>query len=70
MACLVNGEAAEVKPFMNLIPAVRVPAGVGEIEYRYDPRSWRVGGIVSLAGLAVLLRLFLSPAARRFPNGA
>ncbi|HRR26702.1 MAG TPA: hypothetical protein P5300_08410 [Acidobacteriota bacterium] len=55
---------------MNLIPAVRVPAGVGEIEYRYDPRSWRVGGIVSLAGLAVLLRLFLSPAARRFPNGA
>ena len=35
-----------------LLRGVVVPAGTHEVEFRYEPASWRVGWIVS--GLALL----------------
>lgn len=57
----VNSRPVSIKPFLDLMPAVRVPAGVSEVEFRYQPSSWKLGWMLSLAGAAILFALVLWP---------
>ncbi|MEJ2146519.1 MAG: YfhO family protein [Acidobacteriota bacterium] len=65
----VDGRPVETKPFLDLMPAVRIPAGVSEVEYRYQPASWRIGWILSLAAVAILLACILRSGDRRLGDG-
>ncbi len=43
--------------------AVRLPSGVHQVEFRYEPRSFMIGAMISLATLIVMIlisiRLFV-----------
>lgn len=59
----VGGEPAEVRRANRIFRAVAVPPGVHRVEFRYEPRSFRVGAAVTGASLLLTaLILFL----RRF----
>jgi len=57
----VNGRPAEIKPFLELMPAVRISAGTSKVEYRCRPWSWWIGGALSLLGVATLLMMAAWP---------
>ena len=52
----VDGRDAPVERVDYLLRGVAVPAGEHTVELRYEPASWRVGWIVSVAGHARALR--------------
>jgi hypothetical protein len=60
----VDGEPAEIHRANIGFRAVAVPAGQHVVEFRYRPRSVRIGFAVSMAGLAGIVAMFLR--GRRF----
>jgi len=50
----VNGRTEPIHRVDYLLRGVAVPAGTDHIVFTYEPRSYRVGGIVSLAAVMVL----------------
>jgi Bacterial membrane protein YfhO len=53
----VDGRTVDVERVDYLLRGVAVPAGSHEVEFFYEPASWRIGWIVSALGLMVLLAL-------------
>jgi membrane protein YfhO len=51
----VDGEDVPIERVDYLIRGVPVPAGAHEVEFRYQPASWRIGWIVSLLALIAIL---------------
>jgi hypothetical protein len=68
----VDGRDAPVARVDYLLRGVAVPAGEHTVEMRYEPASWRIGWIVSVAATLVLLAVVLVGvrAARRARRGA
>ncbi|MDH3428085.1 MAG: YfhO family protein, partial [Gemmatimonadota bacterium] len=57
----VNGDEVPIFRANGAFRAVQVPEGVSEVEFRFAPRSLRLGGILSALGLAgFVLMLALS----------
>jgi uncharacterized membrane protein YfhO len=55
----VNGSPAPLLRADYLFRAVAFPAGMSRVEFRYEPRSFRLGVAVSLVSVAFLLGLFM-----------
>lgn len=55
----VNGEPAPMVTANYLFRGVFVPAGRSTVEFRYQPASFRAGGAISIAALAILAGLLL-----------
>jgi hypothetical protein len=55
----VNGEPAPMVTANYLFRGVFVPAGRSTVEFRYQPASFRAGGAISIAALAILAALML-----------
>ncbi|NNE10526.1 MAG: YfhO family protein, partial [Gemmatimonadetes bacterium] len=53
----IDGEPAPVLAAYGLVRAVRMPAGTHTVRFTYEPNSFRLGGALSLAGLAILATL-------------
>ena len=51
----IDGEPADLHRVDYLLRGTTLPAGRHRVEFRYEPLSWRVGWIISLAALIVLL---------------
>jgi hypothetical protein len=51
----VDGREVPIHRVDYLIRGVSVPAGRHEVEFRYEPASWRAGWILSLCALLVIL---------------
>jgi len=51
--CTVNGEAVKVYRANYTFRAIKVPAGAAEVVFRFEPRSYYLGRIISLAALAL-----------------
>ena len=62
----VNGRNADVLRANGVFRAVEVPAGVSDVEFRFLPRSLRLGAAVSLFGLAALATLWRLAGSRVF----
>jgi hypothetical protein len=56
----VNGHRAGIARVDYLMRGVRVGAGTSTVTFSYQPSSWRVGWIISLAAFVVWLGLLLS----------
>jgi hypothetical protein len=52
----VNGEQAQIRPYLGVLPAVHVQAGASTVEWRYEPQILKLGATISI-GTAVLLAL-------------
>ena len=50
----VDGREQPIERVDYLLRGVQLPAGAHTVEFRYEPRSWRIAWIVSSAALAVL----------------
>ena len=61
----LDGRAVPIERVDYLLRGVAVPAGRHTVEMRYEPASWRVGWIVSLASLLVLAVLVVVGVRRR-----
>lgn len=61
----VDGRHTEIKRYDGTLRAVAVPAGARKVVFSYEPVSFRVGAIVSVASLLVTLALSILPAVRR-----
>lgn len=57
----IDGGRTTIYPADAAFRAVRVPQGDHVVEFRYVPRSFRVGMWITIAGLLVLLGLWLVP---------
>jgi uncharacterized membrane protein YfhO len=51
----VDGHAAQARKQAGLFRAVDVPAGPHRVEWRFEPRSVRIGLAISLATLAAAI---------------
>jgi uncharacterized membrane protein YfhO len=51
----IDGEEHPLLRADHLLRAAMVPAGKHEIVMRYEPRIWKVGGVVSLVSSVVIL---------------
>ena len=50
----VDGEEVPIERVDYTLRGVALPAGRHEVEFRYEPLSWRIGWMLSLLGLALL----------------
>jgi uncharacterized membrane protein YfhO len=50
----LDGEDAALDRVNYLLRGTSLPAGRHRVEFRYEPRAWRLGWIVSLVALAAL----------------
>jgi hypothetical protein len=68
----VDGREAPIERVDYLLRGVAVPAGDHTVELRYEPASWRIGWIISVAATFVLLAVVAvgTRAARRARRGA
>jgi hypothetical protein len=68
----VDGREAPVERVDYLLRGVAIPAGEHTVELRYEPASWRIGWIISVAATLVLLAVVAvgARAARRARRGA
>jgi hypothetical protein len=57
----VNGQPVEIRKYQHILPAVPVEAGISEVEWRYNPPSWKIGLGVSAIGVSILGGLVGSP---------
>ncbi len=55
----IDGEPAPVLAAYGLVRAVIMPAGAHTVLFTYGPNAFRLGGALSLAGLAILGTLFV-----------
>jgi hypothetical protein len=62
----VDGRGSDVHRVNYLQRGVSVPAGRHRVEFRYEPLSWRVGWIISMATLAALLVSVLTRGSSRW----
>jgi hypothetical protein len=53
----VDGKSAPIERVDYLLRGVVVPAGRHEVEFSYEPASWRIGWIVSALGTLTLLAM-------------
>lgn len=51
----VNGTPTDVRRANYLFRGVTIPAGISEIEFRYEPDSFRYGMIISIGGVVLML---------------
>jgi hypothetical protein len=56
----VDGEEVDIERVNYLMRGVPLEDGEHRVEFRYEPASWRIGWILSLAGLIVLVLLLVS----------
>jgi len=61
----IDGKTASVYRANRMMRGAAVPAGVHNLVYTYEPDSFRIGAIVSLAGAIVLFALAWSSPSRR-----
>jgi hypothetical protein len=61
----VDGRDVPVERVDYLLRGVRLEPGTHEVEFRYEPLSWRLGWIVSLVALAIVAGLSLRAWTRR-----
>jgi hypothetical protein len=61
----VDGRDVPVERVDYLLRGVSVPAGRHTVELRYEPWTWRVGWLTSLAGLIAILALLVAGLRRR-----
>jgi hypothetical protein len=64
----VDGEETKIYQTNYVMRGVLVPAGSHRVEFRYDPISFRIGLIVSLATLVLVLGFLIWDRARRSPK--
>jgi uncharacterized membrane protein YfhO len=64
----VNGQPAEMLSANFLFRGVLVPAGKSTVEFRYQPRSFRIGGGISFAAFVILAVLVLRERQRSRPR--
>jgi len=55
---LVNGQERPIKPYLDVLPAVKLDPGEAVVEWRYDPESWKWGCIIS-SGTALFMLILL-----------
>ena len=55
----IDGQPAQIYRVNGLMRGAAVGAGRHRLEYTYSPRSFRVGGLMSIVGLTALLILGL-----------
>ena len=56
----IDGKSAPIYRVNGMMRGAAVPSGTHRLVYTYSPRSWRIGRLVSSAGLVVLSILGLS----------
>ena len=56
----VDGEEVDIERVNYLMRGVPLADGEHRVEFRYEPASWRIGWILSLAGLIVMVLLLVS----------
>jgi len=56
----VDGEQTELLRANYLFRAAAVPAGVHEVKFVYQPRSFYVGAVISIAAAIMLIGLIAS----------
>ena len=56
----VDGEEVDIERVNYLMRGVPLEDGEHRVSFRYEPASWRIGWILSLAGLLVLVLLLVS----------
>ena len=56
----VDGREVDVERVNYMMRGVSLESGTHRVEFEYEPLSWRVGWILSVAGLAVLALLLVS----------
>jgi hypothetical protein len=56
----VDGEEVDIERVNYLMRGVRLDPGRHTVEFDYEPLSWRIGWLLSLAGLAVMAALLVS----------
>ena len=61
---VVDGEDAEILRFNYVLRCVSLDAGAHEIEFRFEPASYRLGRILALAS-AVLLAVYVTGVPKR-----
>jgi hypothetical protein len=66
----LDGEAADLHRVDYLLRGTTLPAGTHRVEFRYEPLSWRVGWIISLAALLLLGAAVAIAVRRRRPGAA
>jgi hypothetical protein len=65
----VDGKPAPIERVDYLLRGVAVPPGRHEVEFRYEPLSWRIGWIVSAISLAALAAVAAVGVRRRRVQG-
>jgi hypothetical protein len=70
----IDGQPAPIYKVNRLMRGAAVPAGVHRLVYSYEPRSFQVGGTITLAGLiaaaAFAVHCALWPRARTVSTGS
>jgi hypothetical protein len=61
----VDGEEAGIERVDHLLRGVRVPAGAHEVDFRYQPSSWRLGWTLSVLALTAVAAAALAGRRRR-----
>jgi hypothetical protein len=56
----VDGRPAPIERVDYLLRGVAVPPGRHEVEFRYEPSSWRLGWLLSLVSLTALVLVVLA----------
>ena len=57
---LVNGQERPIKPYLGVLPAVKLDRGENQIEWRYEPESWKWGCRISFTtALFLFILLFV-----------
>ena len=56
----VDGRETAILRANHFYRAVRLPGGVHQVEFRYEPRSFKIGAMISLATLVVMILISIS----------
>jgi hypothetical protein len=66
----LNGQPAPIVTANYLFRGVFIPAGKSTVEFRYEPRSFRIGAAMSLAAFMILAGLMFAERRRRGARNA
>lgn len=56
----VNGHPVEIKPYLGILPAIRIDPGISIISLEYKPYSFFIGATISFITLLFLIFLYFS----------